>query len=142
MDCRRLFFRSYELPFLFSSRRQHTICALVTGVQTCALPICRTARAGAEGIALSFCADDERPYLRDIEKLTKVRLAQQPLPEGIRAALAAMPKLAPERRDDRPRGDRPPGDRGHPQGERPERHEPKPFEIGRPSGRGRVCQSV
>src|SRR3546814_10102820 len=23
----------------FSSRRQHTICALVTGVQTCALPI-------------------------------------------------------------------------------------------------------
>src|SRR3546814_4207879 len=71
----------------------------------------RTARAGAEGIALSFCADDERPYLRDIEKLTKVRLAQQPLPEGIRAALAAMPKLAPERRDDRPRGDRPHGDR-------------------------------
>src|SRR3546814_3268923 len=25
---------------LFSSRRRHTICALVTGVQTCALPIC------------------------------------------------------------------------------------------------------
>src|SRR3546814_1627550 len=24
----------------FSSRRRHTICALVTGVQTCALPIC------------------------------------------------------------------------------------------------------
>src|SRR3546814_7245485 len=27
--------------FFFSSRRRHTICALVTGVQTCALPICR-----------------------------------------------------------------------------------------------------
>src|SRR3546814_9688279 len=26
--------------FVFSSRRRHTICALVTGVQTCALPIC------------------------------------------------------------------------------------------------------
>src|SRR3546814_9302657 len=26
--------------FFFSSRRRHTICALVTGVQTCALPIC------------------------------------------------------------------------------------------------------
>src|SRR3546814_10502521 len=26
--------------FLFSSRRRHTRCALVTGVQTCALPIC------------------------------------------------------------------------------------------------------
>src|SRR3546814_17691541 len=25
---------------LFSSRRRHTRCALVTGVQTCALPIC------------------------------------------------------------------------------------------------------
>src|SRR3546814_7920593 len=27
------------LIFFFSSRRSHTICALVTGVQTCALPI-------------------------------------------------------------------------------------------------------
>src|SRR3546814_3719202 len=28
------------LFFFFSSRRRHTSCALVTGVQTCALPIC------------------------------------------------------------------------------------------------------
>src|SRR3546814_4838527 len=51
--------------FFFSSRRRHTICALVTGVQTCALPILgdghalergyavqqadRTRRQGAEG---------------------------------------------------------------------------------------------
>src|SRR3546814_4957175 len=28
--------------FFFSSRRRHTRCALVTGVQTCALPICET----------------------------------------------------------------------------------------------------
>src|SRR3546814_2011794 len=28
------------LVFFFSSRRRHTRCALVTGVQTCALPIC------------------------------------------------------------------------------------------------------
>src|SRR3546814_4510673 len=27
--------------FIFSSRRRHTLCALVTGVQTCALPIYR-----------------------------------------------------------------------------------------------------
>src|SRR3546814_15566169 len=37
------------LIFFFSSRRRHTRCALVTGVQTCALPICsagaRAARA-------------------------------------------------------------------------------------------------
>src|SRR3546814_8040188 len=29
--------------FFFSSRRRHTRCALVTGVQTCALPICMSA---------------------------------------------------------------------------------------------------
>src|SRR3546814_2805968 len=29
--------------FFFSSRRRHTRCALVTGVQTCALPIYRPA---------------------------------------------------------------------------------------------------
>src|SRR3546814_6659180 len=31
------------LFFFFSSRRRHTRCALVTGVQTCALPIWRRA---------------------------------------------------------------------------------------------------
>src|SRR3546814_5530700 len=30
------------MVFFFSSRRRHTRCALVTGVQTCALPICGT----------------------------------------------------------------------------------------------------
>src|SRR3546814_4822297 len=29
----------FSLVFFFSSRRRHTRCALVTGVQTCALPI-------------------------------------------------------------------------------------------------------
>src|SRR3546814_15781908 len=29
----------FSLFFVFSSRRRHTRCALVTGVQTCALPI-------------------------------------------------------------------------------------------------------
>src|SRR3546814_3129167 len=33
--------------FFFSSRRRHTRCALVTGVQTCALPILRAGRAMA-----------------------------------------------------------------------------------------------
>ena len=31
----------------------------------------RTARAGAAGTAISFCSDEERPYLQDIEKLTR-----------------------------------------------------------------------
>src|SRR3546814_5010367 len=34
--------------FFFSSRRRHTRCALVTGVQTCALPICEVGLSGAE----------------------------------------------------------------------------------------------
>src|SRR3546814_18224040 len=33
------FCSGYMLIFFFSSRRRHTSCALVTGVQTCALPI-------------------------------------------------------------------------------------------------------
>src|SRR3546814_9654987 len=35
-----------SLFFFFSSRRRHTRCALVTGVQTCALPISRLDDAG------------------------------------------------------------------------------------------------
>src|SRR3546814_5775270 len=31
--------RRFVIYFFISSRRRHTICALVTGVQTCALPI-------------------------------------------------------------------------------------------------------
>jgi superfamily II DNA/RNA helicase len=34
----------------------------------------RTARAGAEGIAISFCDGEERAYLRDIEKLIRMRV--------------------------------------------------------------------
>src|SRR3546814_2298731 len=35
--------------FFFSSRRRHTRCALVTGVQTCALPIYRMKSGGWPG---------------------------------------------------------------------------------------------
>jgi ATP-dependent RNA helicase RhlE len=45
----------------------------------------RTARAGADGIAISYCADDERPYLKDIERLTRQKLTVQPLPENFMA---------------------------------------------------------
>src|SRR3546814_18760074 len=34
--------------FFFSSRRRHTRCALVTGVQTCALPISSNLRLGTD----------------------------------------------------------------------------------------------
>src|SRR3546814_6313803 len=38
--------------FFFSSRRRHTSCALVTGVQTCALPIYPVAEAKSVGLPM------------------------------------------------------------------------------------------
>src|SRR3546814_1309336 len=37
--CIKLIYMQWLFIFFFSSRRRHTRCALVTGVQTCALPI-------------------------------------------------------------------------------------------------------
>ena len=76
----------------------------------------RTARAGASGVAIGFCAEDERPYLRDIEKLTRQKITVRPLPDNF---IAQSEKLKAERakvigkdpiREDRPRreGPRPP----------------------------------
>ncbi|PKB19421.1 ATP-dependent RNA helicase RhlE [Novosphingobium kunmingense] len=56
----------------------------------------RTARAGADGVALSFCAPDEKAYLRDIEKLTGVKLASVPLPDNFQKEAAGLP--APSRK--------------------------------------------
>ena len=43
----------------------------------------RTGRAGMEGTALSFCAEDEKPYLKDIEKLTRVKVPELDWLEGV-----------------------------------------------------------
>ena len=51
----------------------------------------RTARAGADGVALSFCAPDEKAYLKDIERLTGVKLMPQPLPEDFQKEAARLP---------------------------------------------------
>src|SRR3546814_5318883 len=47
------------MSFFFSSRRRHTRCALVTGVQTCALPISIMSRRG------SLSIDDEGTPTRE-----------------------------------------------------------------------------
>src|SRR3546814_5621569 len=43
-----------SLLFFFSSRRRHTSCALVTGVQTCALPIFKLPRPMLHSHDLDF----------------------------------------------------------------------------------------
>ncbi|WP_106640747.1 DEAD/DEAH box helicase [Allosphingosinicella vermicomposti] len=62
----------------------------------------RTARAGADGMAIAFCADDERAYLKGIEKLTKQKVEIVPLPDGFLAesdrirTSRVMPAQAPK----------------------------------------------
>ncbi len=63
----------------------------------------RTARAGREGVAMSFVAGDERGYMKDIERLTGVRAMTLGLPEGFRAAVAALPPPAADKKDRRQR---------------------------------------
>src|SRR3546814_5138606 len=46
----------WYLVFFFSSRRRHTRCALVTGVQTCALPIYRGLMALRNSLELQLGA--------------------------------------------------------------------------------------
>lgn len=100
----------------------------------------RTARAGAAGVAMSFVAEDERAYMRGIEKLTRVKMEIQPLPENFVAEKAKMPRPAIQnpdpangRQDRQPR--RHDGDR--PTGERPRRFPPK-----RANGVGRHAGAV
>jgi ATP-dependent RNA helicase RhlE len=56
----------------------------------------RTARAGADGISISMVAPDEKPYLRDIERLTGIKLMPQSLPEDFAKEAARLP--APSRK--------------------------------------------
>ncbi|MCQ2092281.1 MAG: DEAD/DEAH box helicase [Fibrobacter sp.] len=51
----------------------------------------RTARAGKEGVAISFCAPDEEQDLRGIEKLTRVKI-----PEGDKSIYDKLPEQQKE----------------------------------------------
>jgi ATP-dependent RNA helicase RhlE len=87
----------------------------------------RTARAGAAGIAIAFCAGDERPLLRDIEKLTRQAVPVLALPEGF-APDPAMIREAreagkPQQRQ-QPRGGQKPRHDG-PRQDAPRQHKPR-----------------
>jgi ATP-dependent RNA helicase RhlE len=55
----------------------------------------RTARAGADGIAIAFCSPDERGNLRDIERTTRQKIAVAPLPAGFAQSAEALKRLKP-----------------------------------------------
>src|SRR3546814_6989939 len=85
--------------FFFSSRRRHTRCALVTGVQTCALPIfldrlvdetlkAEGARIGEEGWKWVAVAVDF-PYTYD-DGMRVIDGEQPPLTDEDEAKLAAL----------------------------------------------------
>jgi superfamily II DNA/RNA helicase len=74
----------------------------------------RTARAGADGIAISLCDGDEVPFLRDIEKLIR----QQIPATDRRTEVAGPPRPILQRQQ---RGQRPQGSPQHVKPLRPER---------------------
>jgi ATP-dependent RNA helicase RhlE len=59
----------------------------------------RTARAGGEGVAISFCDASERDYLRDIERLTRNKIAvfAHDLPELTAEQIKQQPQDRPPR---------------------------------------------
>jgi ATP-dependent RNA helicase RhlE len=126
----------------------------------------RTARAGASGLAVSFCNSEERAYLRDIEKLTRLKVPVAPMPEGFDPGpVGAEPQEQPARGRPQPharghqghggprqaepnaergpqrrrgRGGKPAG--GQPQAAQPNQGHGRPAQQGRPSQGGRPAQ--
>ncbi|MFN3513222.1 MAG: DEAD/DEAH box helicase [Phenylobacterium sp.] len=84
----------------------------------------RTARAGADGSAYAFCADEERNLLKDIQKVTRQTIPHEDRRNdgGLTVMTRAMPEVAAER-PERPERS------GHRKGGHPER---------RPEGRSEL----
>ncbi len=99
----------------------------------------RTARAGASGIAVSFCDSSERGQLRSIEKLTRQSIAVVATPAN--EDMPVMPPVVRAReerdpRDERGRDERPRG-RGHGgPGGRPRSFGDRPRSFGGGGGHG------
>ncbi|ODT01150.1 MAG: DEAD/DEAH box helicase [Erythrobacter sp. SCN 62-14] len=96
----------------------------------------RTARAGRDGIAIAFCAEDERAYLKDIRKVTGAELERLPLPDNFRAVVEGegptkpAPRVPVKRVQPRPVGGRKQGEQ---RGERRADGERRP-QQGKPGG--------
>ncbi|AUX22702.1 RNA helicase [Sorangium cellulosum] len=104
----------------------------------------RTARAGASGVALSFCDSEERAYLADIERLIQKRLpvltapgfTSSPADPGPAPQAQARPPMQPQGQG-RPQGPGRPHGQGRPQGPGRPHGQGRPQGPGRPQGQGR-----
>jgi ATP-dependent RNA helicase RhlE len=96
----------------------------------------RTARAGTTGIAIAFCAGDERGNLRDIERLTKHTVAVLVHPMGL---VTPTGDPGPTRKPGPHRGAQGHG-QNKPHGQKPGGRSGRPFRQKRPSGGGGQSQ--
>jgi superfamily II DNA/RNA helicase len=94
----------------------------------------RTARAGAEGIAISLCSHDELPFLRDIEKL--IRLSISSTDQRRQRNTAHRPAPAPQQRSRHPHG------RSHHHGRNDQRQARNDQPQARPNGQGGGIETV
>ena len=93
----------------------------------------RTARAGRDGIAIAFCAEDERDYLKDIRKKTDAEFERLALPDNFRAVVEGV---GPTKREQKPRLARP---KVRPAGDAARKPKPKQKHTarkGKPAGAG------
>ncbi len=106
----------------------------------------RTARAGKDGIAIAFCAEDERQYLKDINRNTDAEFERLPLPENFRAVVEGVGPTKPPPKQQRqrvirnraavrPRGKLRRGGSRKSAATVRRRRRPEPFK-GKPAGRG------
>src|SRR3546814_5167551 len=69
--------------FFFSSRRRHTRCALVTGVQTCALPILEFFHRGSRTLILTDLIENFEPQkMRSVLMRWLTWFGRVPEPDG------------------------------------------------------------
>src|SRR3546814_3714459 len=78
----------FLLSFFFSSRRRHTRCALVTGVQTCALPISFRARE-FWSIDVNLENVEGTPFTARLTQIDGSKLDKFDLPDEATARAAA-----------------------------------------------------
>src|SRR3546814_8244737 len=98
--------------FFFSSRRRHTRCALVTGVQTCALPICPAlVSQGKIAAVIAAKPTERRMMLEEAAGIAGLHVRRRDAEQKLRATETNLARL-----DD--------------------------IQIGRASCRERVCQYV